>query len=637
MFKSFVRWASTHKVITSDVVEETLLHPRLKTVFQKNVGPTLTPVQFKCIDEFIESPNGIVVRAKTGTGKTYAFGIPIINSVLNAENRGNYVDSVVFAPTRDLALQTQLSLEKVLVDCLPSSLNHETVRENNRGKYGKNSRNNRYGKSRDELKKSLIPLVIGQTSYHGILAHFKPGNVSPLVVASPGRFMDMLRNQPSFRNKFTHLQNIVIDEADELLNGNFKQDIKDIIKELTELREPQEGEAADVRPKTMLFSATINEDVFELAESAIGQDFPFVDVTGSKTEEVNTNITQKLVKTSSLANSYIGAVERLVSKCQDEPRFKAIVFLSTTSAVEFFSTLMSRALAVNKIKTPVYSFHGKLTQGRRDNAQNRFRQAKNGILVASGIGARGMDFPNVSHVVQIGVSSEIDQHTHKIGRTGRNGEKGDAILFANQYEMPFVKALEKNNNTFEVEELNEEEPEFLEMTKCVEEITQRLGREYIHDTIYGFLGNYRNVPPKVAKFNMTALARDNAIMFNRFAGEPKDELDEPLKLGMSYRNAQEMHIDFDAVEDVIEFTGAKPRSQRSRQGGNNNTRGGRGFKRENSWNDGNRGSNNNDRGGYRSRGGNDRNSHDRGSNDRGGYRRNNDRRDDKGGERYSRW
>lgn len=630
MFKSFVRWSSTQKIITSDVVEETLLHPRLKAVFQKNVGPTLTPVQFKCIDEFIESPNGIVVRAKTGTGKTYAFGIPIINSVLHNENRGNYVDSVVFAPTRDLALQTQLSLEKVLADCIPAQVNHEKVR----GKYGNNSRNGRYGKQRDDFKKSLIPLVIGQTSYHGILSHFKPGNVSPLVVASPGRFMDMLRNQPVFRSKFAHLKNIVIDEADELLNGNFKQDIKDIINELSELRKPEAGEAEDVRPKTMLFSATINEDVFELAESAIGQDFPFVDVTGSKTEEVNKNITQKLVKTSSLANSYIGAVERLVAKCQDEPRFKAIVFLSTTSAVEFFSTVMHRALAVNKIKAPVYSFHGKLTQSRRDNAQNRFRQGKSGILVASGIGARGMDFPNVSHVIQIGVSSEIDQHTHKIGRTGRNGEKGDAILFANQYEMPFVKALEKNNNTFEVEELNEEEPEFLQTAKQVEDITQRLGREYIHDTIYGFLGNYRNVPPKVAKFNMTALARDNAEMFSRFAGEPKDELDEPLKLGMSYRNAQEMKIDFDAVEDVIEFTGAKPR-QRSRQGSGgsyNNNRGGRGYKRENSWNDSNRSNDRgSDRGGYRSRGGNN----DRGG-DRGGYKRTNDRRDN-GNERYSRW
>lgn len=607
--------SAAERLVATPIVAESNLHPRLKAAFEKHVGPELTPVQHQCIDEFTRSPRGIVVRAKTGTGKTYAFGIPVIHDVLTQKS-GDWVNSVVFAPTRDLALQTQLSLDKVFSQCVSVPKVQTNNKKHSRGKYG-------YKRESSQASASTIPLVVGQSSYNGILAHFRPGKVAPLVVASPGRFMDMLRNQPSFRSKFAHLKNIIIDEADELLNGNFKQDMRDIIDELGDLAEGD-------KPKTMLFSATINEDVFELAERAIGREFPFVDVTGSKDQEVNKNITQTLVQTSSLANSYIGAVETLVSNAQHESNFKAIVFLSTTSAVDFFSELMTGATKRAGLRTQVWPFHGKLSQGKRDAVQQKFRTARSGILVASGIGARGMDFPNVNHVIQIGVCSEIDQHTHKIGRTGRNGAKGDALLFANKYEMPFVRALEKNGNVFNLKELDENDEDFLQVKEDVCKITKSMGRNYIHDTIYGFLGNYRNVPPKVARFNMTALAKDNAEMFNLFAGEPMDDMDEPLKLSMSYRNAAEMKIDFDELEDLIDFTGARPRNT----GGNNNRGGYRSNNRGGNHNWNNRGG---DRGGDRgyNRGG-DR-SFNRGG-DRGGFNRGNDRRSgDRGDRKSSRW
>lgn len=623
----FLRKASTTKVISSAVVAETGLHPRLKNAFQKSVGPSLTPVQEKCIDEFLESKGGIVVRAKTGTGKTYAFGIPVMHSVLSAidnakHGKTQFVNSVIFAPTRDLCFQTQLSLEKVYKECLtPKQRDSFTIG------FGRNSRN----KSKD-----LIPTVIGQTDYGRCLSHFN-NPCSPIVVASPGRFMDMLSNKASFREKFIHLENIIIDEADELLNGNFKKDINDIIDELSSIRRPIPGvESPDSNPspKTMLFSATINEDVFELAEKACGTNFPFIDVTGSKTEEVNKNITQRQITTPSIFDSYVAAFDFISKKAQDaaenfhgakfnkqnkivEGNFKCIVFLPTTNAVDFVSKSLKNYFNLKNIDTPVTAFHGKMSQSARDRSQTKFRDLNNGILVASGIGARGMDFANVTTVIQIGVCSEIDQHTHKIGRTGRNGRTGEAILFSNKYEGNFIGKLEDNNNEFEKSELqidSEYEETVQNVIKSIEK--SDMDNDYIHSTVVGFLGNYRNASG-VCKFNMSALALQGNEMVKLLGGEG---------ITMSYRLAQELHLNFDRLEDEgIIFTGVKPRSSSNNSSGN--FRNGRNNKRGHSWSD------KGERRNY-SRG-NDRKNNDRRGG--GGYSRNNSGYSKNGGRDNDRW
>lgn len=621
------------KIITSKVVEETNLHGALKRAFQTTVGETLTPVQEQCINEFVSSKNGIVVRAKTGTGKTFAFGIPVLHSVLSARDKdmrqaSKYVNSVVFSPTRDLAFQTRRSLSDLWTSCLQQGT---TRSRREKSPYFKKAKGNQ----------EPIPLVIGQTPYRATMSYFVAKEAPPVVVATPGRFMDMLENEPKFRSSFKHLQNIIIDEADELLNGNFKEDINRIIDELVAIREPIPGvedKAAEVKPKTMLFSATVNDDVFDLAERAIGEDFPFVDVTGTKTKEVNENITQTLVQTDTIFDTYVAAVKFVLDHANNRD-FKPIIFLSTTSSVDFVSKLLSDVLRDENIRRRVLSFHGKLTQGKRDSAQRIFRENDKTILVASGIGARGMDFPNVSHVIQIGVSSEIDSHTHKIGRTGRAGRQGDALLFTSKLEEPFVRALKKNGNKFFDVQFDQTEPEAVEVAEKIKNQT----RSYLDldDTFFKSLTHYRNIPGKVANLNLNALAVDVAKTYNELANpefnesethslaeddgffddEAKDNA-SIQKLTMSYTMAKNMGLDFRKIEDYYTLTGRRPSDSRQ-----NNNRGGYSNNRNSKRNDWSR-NGRNDRGERNNR-------NDRRDGKYGGNRNRNDRNDDE--RKYSRW
>ncbi|KAG0678362.1 hypothetical protein C6P40_000561 [Pichia californica] len=622
------------KIITSNVVQDTNLHSALKTAFVKNVGETLTPVQEQCINEFISSKNGIVVRAKTGTGKTFAFGIPVIHSVLtlkdeNVKQADRYVNSVIFSPTRDLAFQTRKSLSELWNASLAKSEHAPKKRHS----YPKKSR-------LPSSEKDLIPLVIGQTPYRATMSHFVSKEVPPIVVATPGRFMDMLENEPKFRTSFKHLQNIIIDEADELLNGNFKEDINKIIDELNSIREPIPGiedNNSDIRPKTMLFSATVNDDVFDLAERAIGKDFPFVDVTGNKTEEVNENISQTVVQTQTIFDTYTAAIQFILDHVNNK-NFKPIIFLSTTSSVDFITKLLSDVLRSEGSRRRVLPFHGKLTQGRRDASQRIFREKDNAILVASGIGARGMDFPNVSHVIQIGVSSEIDSHTHKIGRTGRAGKQGDALLFTCKMENPFVTALKKNGNKFgEVIIYDNTTPESVEVAeKIVDQTKSYLDLE---DTFFKSLTHYRNIPSRVAKLDLDSLAIDVAKTYSRLiegkkikddenSDEDADEDDENSeKLTMSYNMAKNMGLDFRKVEPYFNLTGRRPETR-----SNNNSRG--------NYSNNNRSSKRVDWNGDRN--GDRNNNYSRNRNDRRSSFNRNDRNDRNRGsrndsERFSRW
>ena len=624
---------SLNKVITSNVIEETNLHPLLKKAFIKNIGPTLTPVQEQCINEFINSKNGIVVRAKTGTGKTFAFGIPVMHSVLslkdeNFKHADKYVNSVIFSPTRDLAFQTRKSLSELWSECggkSNSNLNSRRDSRDSRNRRGSRDRRGQQQQSND--KSESIPLVIGQTPYRSTMNYFTGNEVPPIVVATPGRFMDMLENEPKFRNTFKYLQNIIIDEADELLNGNFKEDINKIIDELSSIREPIpsiEDSSRIYKPKTMLFSATVNDDVFNLAERAISNDFPFVDVTGAKTDEVNENITQSLIQTDSIFDTYVASIKFILDNIR-EKNFKPIIFLSTTTSVDFISKLLNDVLQDQNIRRRVLSFHGKLSQGKRDSSQRIFRENDNTILVASGIGARGMDFPNVSHVIQIGVSSEIDSHTHKIGRTGRAGKKGNALLFTCKLEEPFVKALKKNGNKFsDITHFDANDENSIEVANIIKDQT----RSYLdlNDTFFASLTHYRNIPSKVAKLDLNNLAIDVAKCYQELLGEENEnengdnDDDEilPQKLSMSYTAAKHLGLDFRTTEDYFEFTGRRPNNSNnnnSRSGGYRNNN--RNSKRNDWSRNGDRNNNNNNY--YRS--GNNRND----NNYRGGNRERGDR------------
>lgn len=467
-------------------VMDSLLNERLKKSFVKSINDTFTPVQQQCINAYQSSKTGIVVRAKTGTGKTLAFGVPILNRLFAKgdpkKNRNNkYVHSVIFSPTRDLASQTVGALSTV------------------------------WRNATSAPSRSNIALIMGQTPRYENLRPFRQHrNIPRIIVATPGRFADLLNSESEFNDAFGHLQNVVIDEADELLNSNFREDMIDIVQKL----QAKTSSSADSENslKTMLFSATINNDVYKLAQKALGEKFPFIDIDDGGVE-INENITQKLVKTKSIFESYASAAKFIKEHAEDK-KFRAIVFVSTTVGVDAVYQMINDVVGQ---QLPIFELHGKLTQGKRRSQQKAFRINRSGVLVASNVAARGMDFPDVTHVIQIGISPEIESHTHRIGRTGRAGKKGEAILITTKTELPYVGALKDQGNKF-VEE-KEYEPD--------EEFESKL-RSYTKNydagaLIHTYLSAYASVPKNVANMRHDKIVADCSLFYQDLKGEYEEK------------------------------------------------------------------------------------------------------------------
>lgn len=518
------RWNSTaiegdqKAPIASDLIAPTLkvddskLHPNVKSSFKK-IGDTFTEVQKECLNKFSDSNDGIVVRAKTGTGKTFGFGLPIIENMvsqfsekdLNGRSKrppnNTLVNSVIFSPTRDLATQTFNALRKLWNGAVS------------------------FNTSTDLL------LVMGQTARRENLRPFKARrNVPRIVIATPGRFADLFESEESFRSGFKHLNNIVIDEADELLNSNFREATIDLIKALKENRQVPPEDSKDQRNlKTMMFSATINDDVIHLAKHAVGPDFPFIDIVDNGCE-VNENITQELIHSGSIFQSYAAALQFINDNDKVIPNFKAIVFDSTVVGVDFAHSLAGHVLERG---LPKYVLHGKLTQGKRNSQERLFRNAKRGVLFASNVAARGMDFPNVTHVIQIGISNEIESYTHRIGRTARAGKKGKALLIATDPEMCYVDAIEKLGNNFTLNSKYEPDPEFL--TK-VNEAAEELDAGQL---TFSKLAFYSSIPKSLKNYNIENFAKDCSKFFTDLSGDegrqPHMSADRARRMGLDTR------------------------------------------------------------------------------------------------------
>ncbi|GME88274.1 unnamed protein product [[Candida] boidinii] len=399
----------------SPKINATSLHKQVVSAFEKQIHAEMTTVQKATVAHIENEKHGVVVRARTGTGKTFAFGLPIIDYLKKqgSDVDGSSVAAIVISPTRDLASQIKENMEKLWFNSKP----------NTRNKY--------------------FSLLVGQESKQRQLNGFRQRDrVPPVAVVTPGRFIDMIQNSSSVRSSFKNLKYIVIDEADELLSPGFKDDVETIVSEIRTLNSSPE------EIKTLLFSATVGRDVFNFAENIIGKDYTFIDAKPVESAEVTDTVEQTLVKTSSIFESYEAAIKLVIDNLNDKT-FKPIIFLSSTDAVEYFHNLLKFAIGpYNKRRYTTYQLHGKLRQQVRNRQQRNYRDDPKGILVCSDVAARGLDFPGVSHVLQIGINHDISKHTHRVGRTGRAGKSGSSVIFCTETEMPYIEQLKSQGNTF---------------------------------------------------------------------------------------------------------------------------------------------------------------------------------------------
>lgn len=398
-----------------------LIDERLIKAIEQLGFTTMTSVQAKSIQPIMENTKGMIARAKTGTGKTLAFGIPLLNETFLRPQRSRDVLSLIIAPTRDLATQIANELGNVNKNLSPKS----------RDKYARN-------------KPLGIVLLVGGLSRGFQIKDLVYGKPS-IVVATPGRFLDLI-NEPEVQGVFKNLKYMVLDEADRLLDQGFRPDLIEIQQKLNDLSE-QGGY------RTLLFSATIDREVRSFADTVLGKDHVYINTVDPNEPETHEKIDQSLIVTEDVPEAFASAInfiEANIRKSLSEgpdAQFKPIVFLPTVKAVDYFGELLqdylrNKFLDLSRRDQPsVMLFHGKLTQSKRERTVRNFKQYGNAILVTTDVGARGMDFPKVSHVIQLNLPSDTSNYVHRIGRTGRASASGSALLIITEAEVPGLKSL----------------------------------------------------------------------------------------------------------------------------------------------------------------------------------------------------
>lgn len=332
-----------------------------------------TPIQAETIPHGLNGKD-IIGQAQTGTGKTAAFGIPMIEQF---ETDVKHVQGLVVAPTRELAIQVAAEI-------------------------------NRLGK----FKRIRALAIYGGQEMGRQIRALK--DRPQIVVATPGRLLDHLKRRTI---RLDEIKTVVLDEADEMLNMGFIDDIKEILRLVPEERQ------------TLLFSATMPKEIREIATTLM------------KTP-VEIKIKAKEMTVENIDQIFMEVPERqkfdTLSNHLDihSPKL-AIVFARTKKRVdEITDGLQVRGFRAEGI-------HGDLSQAKRMNVLRKFKDERIEILVATDVAARGLDISGVTHVYNFDIPQDPESYVHRIGRTGRAGRTGEAISFVTPREIPHLRLIEK--------------------------------------------------------------------------------------------------------------------------------------------------------------------------------------------------
>ncbi|MGN0280849.1 MAG: DEAD/DEAH box helicase [Prevotella sp.] len=333
------------------------------------------PVQEEVIPYLLGNRNDVIALAQTGTGKTAAFGIPILQRI---DAKSRETQALVLSPTRELCLQIADDLKDF-------------------SKYMKGI--------------NIVP-VYGGTSIENQIHALRHG--AQIIVATPGRLIDLMNRGKA---KLENVNNVVLDEADEMLNMGFSDSINEIFEGVPEDR------------NTLLFSATMSKEIEKIAKNYL-REYKEI-VVGSRNEGAeNVNHIYYLVNAK---DKYL-ALKRIVDF---NPKIFGIIFCRTKrDTQEIADKLIHDGYNAE-------SLHGDLSQQQRDLTMQKFRQHLTQLLVATDVAARGLDVDDLTHVINFGLPDDIESYTHRSGRTGRAGKKGTSISILHTREKHKMRAIEK--------------------------------------------------------------------------------------------------------------------------------------------------------------------------------------------------
>ncbi len=336
-----------------------------------------TPIQAKTIPFLLANKKDLIGKAQTGTGKTAAFGIPIIENIVPDSKK---VQAIILAPTRELAIQVAEELSSFA-----------------------------------EEQKTRIVAVYGGQPIERQISRLQRG--VDIVVGTPGRILDHLERKTLDISKVSY---IVLDEADEMLNMGFIDDIETILK------------AAPKERRTVLFSATMPAHIERLAKKYMNE----YEVIAAATDNLSKANIQQIYFEVPQSDKF----EALFRIIDVEESFYGLVFCRTKiDADEISHKLSNRGCRAEAI-------HGDLSQGQREKVLQKFRAKKLTVLVATDVAARGIDIDNLTHVINFALPQDPESYVHRIGRTGRAGKKGIAITLITPSEYRKLVSIQKMSN-----------------------------------------------------------------------------------------------------------------------------------------------------------------------------------------------
>tara|TARA_B100001564_G_scaffold29052_1_gene21442 strand:+ start:781 stop:2499 length:1719 start_codon:yes stop_codon:yes gene_type:complete len=337
-----------------------------------------TPIQEQVIPYLLKEKRDLVALAQTGTGKTASFGLPILQKI---EIKTNQPQAIILSPTRELCIQITKDIKSYAT----------------------------------YLKKINITAVYGGANIQTQIKSLKQG--SQIVVGTPGRVIDLIKRKVL---KLHTIKYVVLDEADEMLNMGFKDDLDTILSST-----PNEKQS-------LLFSATMPKEVLRISKNYMSNPNK---IEVAKRNQGADNVEHFYYMVN--ARDKYKALRRI---CDMNPEIYGIVFCRTRRETKDIA---------DKLMQDKYSadaLHGDLSQAQRDHVMNRFRKRHLQLLVATDVAARGIDINELSHVINYNLPDDNEVYIHRSGRTGRAGNKGVSLIIAHSREGRKIKAIEKMIN-----------------------------------------------------------------------------------------------------------------------------------------------------------------------------------------------
>ncbi len=334
-----------------------------------------TPIQEQAIPHLLKSKSDFVGLAQTGTGKTAAFGLPLVHRITSSQR---FPTGLIICPTRELCLQ--------IANDLKDYSKHE--------------------------KSVTIEAVYGGTDIRTQMRNIKKGVA--IVVATPGRLVDLINRKAV---NLSEVECVVLDEADEMLNMGFKEDLDFILR------------ATPDEKSTWLFSATMPKEVARIAKNYMTD--PLEVSIGNK-NEANENIDHIYFAVKE-RDRYAG-LKRLIDF---NPKIFGLVFCRTRRETQ------QVAEKLGKEGYSAEALHGDMSQAQRDRVMNLFRNKSIQLLVATDVAARGIDVDDITHVINYNLPDEVENYTHRSGRTARAGRKGESLVLINTREKYKINQIEK--------------------------------------------------------------------------------------------------------------------------------------------------------------------------------------------------